>query len=234
MRYVGPVDAAQRESAERVRSQLASARPAPEVFRAALMRVPPADRDAWLDVVLGLDSLPDDGPALPRGCVPYLPCGVDALLRMVEHAEVGDSDVFVDIGAGVGRAAALVQLLTGASAIGLEIQLGLVRAARELMARASGLRVEVIEGDAAARTGLVASGSVFFLYCPFSGERLEKVLGELEVIARTRQIRVCCVDLPLPPRAWLELVSPQHEDLAVYRSAPVGRGQREHDGTILR
>lgn len=215
------VDAAHRESAERIRSLLSSAPPAPAELRAALMRIPPADRDAWLDVVLGLDSLPDDGPALPRGCVPYLPCGVDVLLRMVEHAEVQASDVFVDIGAGVGRAAALVHLVTGASAIGLEIQPALVHAAREMVARSGLSSVAQVEGDAAQLAGFITTGTVFFLYCPFSGERLEKVLDELEAIARTRQIRVCCVDLPLPARPWLTLVSPASEDLEVYRSAAV-------------
>jgi hypothetical protein len=212
------VEEAHRESAEQIRSLLASAPPAPAVFRAALTSIPPAERDAWLDVVLGLDACPDDGPELPRGCVPYLPCGVDALLRMVEHAGVRASDVFVDVGAGVGRAATLVHLLTGASAIGLEIQPALVLASRDITTRLQVLRVAPVEGDAAVLTGYIAIGSVFFLYCPFSGERLEKVLDDLEPIARTRQIRVCCVDLPLPPRPWLTLVSPPFEDLAVYRS----------------
>jgi len=40
--------------------------------------------------------------------------------------------------------------------------------------------------------------SVFFLYRPFGGERLARVLGDLEHIARTRELRVCCIDLPLP------------------------------------
>lgn len=203
-----------------MRSRLSSSPPAPELFRAALMSIAPAERDAWLDVVLGLELVPDDGPGLPRGCVPYLPCGVDALLRMVERAEVRASDVFVDIGAGVGRAAALVHLLTGASAIGLEIQPELVLASRDMTTRSGLSGVVQVEGDAAELAGLVTTGTVFFLYCPFSGERLEKVLDGLEAIARARQIRVCCVDLPLPPRSWLTLVSPRDEDLAVYRSGP--------------
>ena len=218
-----PVDAVHRQGAERMRERITSAPPTPAVFRAALLEVPPAERDAWVDLVLGLESIPDDGPELPRGCVPYVPCGVDALLRVVEHAGVGVSDVFVDIGAGVGRAAVLVHLSSGASAIGLEIQPALVRVGRAVIARFPALRVALIEGDAAVLTRSIADGTVFFLYCPFSGARLETVLDDLEAIARTRQIRVCCVDLPLPPRPWLTLVSPAFEDLAVYSSAPVGR-----------
>lgn len=187
-------------------------------FRVALLTVPFAARDAWLDLVLGLDALPEDGPKLPRGCVPYLPCSVDALLRVIDQAEVRASDVFVDIGSGVGRATALVHLLTGASAIGLEIQPELALAARTLASRLSLSLISCIEGDAATLTGLMTIGTVFFLYCPFGGERLQSVLDQLEAIARTRIVRVCCLDLPLPACEWLEPNPMLAGDLAIYRS----------------
>ena len=207
-----------RSSARRVRSSIERGIHDPSKFRAALLSVPPDARDAWLDLVLGLTELPDDGPELPRGCVPYLPCSVDVLLRMIEQAGVHASDVFVDIGSGLGRAAALVHLLTGASAIGLEIQRGLALAARDLASRLLLSRCPCIEGDAAELTGFVTIGTVFFLYCPFGGEHLMRVLDHLESIARTRMLRVCCVDLPLPSRDWLTL-DPMHSgDLAIYRS----------------
>jgi precorrin-6B methylase 2 len=134
---------------------------------------------------------------------------------------VRPGDVFVDVGSGLGRVAALTHLLSGAASIGIEIQPELVRASRQLAERVNVSRVSVVEGDAARLAGDMTTGSVFFLYCPFSGERLEQVLDGLESIARTRQIRVCCVDLPLPERPWLTLVSPPSGDLAVYRSPEV-------------
>jgi hypothetical protein len=225
------VEELHRESAERIRSLLLSGPPDPSVFRTALTSVPPLERDAWLDWVLGLDSLPDDGPELPRGCVPYLPCSVDALLRVVDVAEVQASDVFVDIGSGVGRAATLVHLLTGAAAVGLEIQPALVSASRALTTRLNVVRFSPVQGDATELTGLITIGSVFFLYCPFSGQRLEKVVDALEAIARTRPIRVCCVDLPLPSRPWLTLASPPFEDLAVYRSTLLDAPTSERSST---
>jgi Histone methylation protein DOT1 len=190
----------------------------PSTFRSALLRVAPVERDAWVDLVLGLGELPDDGPDLPRGCCPYLPCSVDAVLRMVDQAAVRASDVFVDVGSGVGRAAALVHLLTGASVIGLEVQRGLVLASRDLAARLRLSRMSTIEGDATKPTGLVTTGSVFFLYCPFSGARLARVLANLEPLARTRMLRICCVDLPLPARPWLTLETHRPGDLAIYRT----------------
>ncbi len=77
-------------------------------------------------------------------------------------------------------------------------------------------RLSCIEGDAVGVT--VTAGTVFFLYCPFSGERLAKVLGDLEAIAKARTIRIGCVDLPLPACGWLERQAPGAGDLAIYRS----------------
>ena len=208
-----------RESAETVRSLIARNLAEPDLFREALLRVPPTQRDAWVDSVFGLGEPPDDGPDLPGGCVPYLPCSVNTLLRVVERAPVRPSDVFVDIGSGLGRAAALVHLLTGARVMGLEIQAGFVLAARDLMSRLQISRVSCIEGDAAKLTSVVDVGSVFFLYCPFSGDRLAKVLAALEIVARTRMICVCSVDLPLPECPWLTLPEAAPPgDLAIYRS----------------
>jgi SAM-dependent methyltransferase len=202
-----------------MRSLLASGRATPELFRAALTGVSPRDRDAWLDRVLELEELPDDGPALPRGCAPYIPCAVDTLIAAVDYAEVCASDVFVDVGAGLGRAAVTAHLLTGASAIGLEIQPELARAASQLTKAVNTSRVSMVVGDAVELARHITIGSVFFLYCPFGGERLERLLRELEAIARTRPIRVCCVDLPLPRCEWLLPVVVPVGPLAVYKSA---------------
>lgn len=199
-------------------------------FRDELLAVSPGARDAWVDRRFGLDGLPDDDPALPMGCVPYLPSPVDVVLRMVAAADVRDSDVFVDIGMGVGRAAALVHLLTGASVIGVEIQPVLACEACALFDRLGARRVTCVVGDAPALAEHFATGSVFFLYCPFGGDRLAKVLAALEAIAAVRPIRICCVDLPLPPCPWLTLDPPHAGDLAVYRSTLVAPDLR-HAGS---
>lgn len=190
----------------------------PGAFRAALLNVEPAERDRWVDRVLGLGELPDDGPELPRGCVPYLPCPVDVLLRTVDEAPIGASDVFVDVGSGLGRAATLVHLLTGAGAIGIEVQPALALASRDLASRLRLPGVSFVTGDASTLTAFMSIGTVFFLYCPFGGERVARFLADLEPVARTRTVRVCCVDLPLPARPWLTLQTEQPGNLAIYRS----------------
>lgn len=204
-----------RRSAERARTEIERG-VRPPWFRDALTAVPAVERDAWVDRALGLGELPSDGPDLPSGCVPYLPCPVDSLLRAVDHAPVRASDVFVDVGSGVGRAPVLVHLLTGARAVGLEIQPHFVVAARELAARLS--RVSFVEGDAVELAEHLSVGSVFFLYCPFGGERVKTLLSALELIARTKTLTICCVDLPLPPCSWLLSEPSVGPDLAIHRS----------------
>lgn len=215
------MDECHAQSAEQVRQRIERGAHDRLAFRAALLAVPPGARDPWLDHVLGLGQPPDDGPELPRGCVPYLPCGVDVLIEIVDRAEVGPTDVFVDVGSGVGRAMALVHLLTGAAVVGIEIQSGLVHVARDV-ARVVSSRIANVHGDAVELTGYMMTGSVFFLYCPFGGERLQNVLTDLEAIAQTRSIRVCCVDLPLPACAWLAAAEPRGSgNVMVFRSAHV-------------
>ena len=189
----------------------------PPAFRAALTGVPESERDGWVDRVFGLEELPEDSSELPRGCVPYLPCSVNTLLRMVELADVRSGDVFVDIGSGLGRATTLTHLLTGAGAIGVEIQSALVRSARELATRLNLPRVTTIEGDAAKFSGYIATGSVFFLYAPFGGDRVNQFLDDIEWMAKIRRVRVCSVSSPLPSRSWLTPVG-FADDLTVYRS----------------
>ena len=193
----------------------------PEEFRRRLLSVAASQRDTWLDLVLGIEGVSEDGVELPRGCVPYLPCSVDVLLRMIEAAGVGEGDFFVDVGSGLGRALLLTHLLTGATALGIEVQSHLARSARALAAELNLSRCSIEAGDASALTGALAEGSVFFLYCPFSGERLATLLDALEPIASRREIRICTVDLPLPARSWLSQLALPWGDLAVYRSRPL-------------
>jgi hypothetical protein len=212
------MEVGRRERAEVIRSLVSSGGATPDVFRAALADIPQGERDAWLDLVLGIDELPGDRAELPRGCAPYIPCSVSVLVQMIERAQVRPSDVFVDIGSGLNRPGALTHLLTGAAAIGIEIQSELVRASREIATGLNASRLSVVEGDAARLAGFISIGSVFFLYCPFTGARLTRVLDDLGLIARTRPIRVCCVDMPSLSCSWLASVSLPPGSLAVYRS----------------
>jgi hypothetical protein len=112
-----------------------------------------------------------------------------------------------------------VHLFTGAETVGIEIQPRLASAARDAATRLGLPRVATFDGDAAEDPAPLARGTVFFLYCPFGGARLARVLAHLASIARVRPIRVACVDLPLPPSPWLAPIT-ESGDLAVYASRP--------------
>jgi SAM-dependent methyltransferase len=212
------VQSAFRNAAVRLRSELQGARVTPATFSAALSQIPPHERDEWLDLLWDIDGVPPDDPGLPRSCVPYLPCAVATVLEAIQQAAVTCDDVFVDVGSGAGRAALLAHLKTGAGCIGLEIQPVLARIAQ---ARADWLklnRLRFLEGDAADMVRFIPIGTVFFLYCPFGGVRLRRFLEALEDRAHTRQIRVCCVDMPsLEPR-WLARLPSTSQHIDVYES----------------
>jgi len=210
-----------RVGVRQLRSLLVKGQATPPMVRAALHEVPRADRDAWVELLWDVGEVPDDDRSLPRGCVPYLPCPVASVLSAVEAAKVTSADVFVDIGSGLGKTAFLVHALTGARTIGLEVQPVLAQAAAMRAAELELARLQFIETDALEWMSGAALGSVFFLYCPFSGQRLQRVLDALEGVARNRPIRVCSVDLPAFERPWLERVPATSADLHVYRSTQV-------------
>jgi hypothetical protein len=219
------VDDSLRLEALAARGAIASGALRGAALLARLRAVPVADRDVWVDELLGLEEPPPDVPDLPRGAVPYLPCGVDEILAMVEEAPVGPGDELVDLGAGLGRVAMLVHLLTGARARGVEIQAPLVQIARERCAALGLTGVSMVHADAAAAA---LDGSIFFLYAPFGGAVLARVIDRLEEVARRRPIVVAAVGLELPDAPWL---APRATSLAalVLYDAP---GDAPAGGTI--
>jgi len=205
--------------AEELARAIEAGRATPETVRDALARTAPRERDAFVDLALGLGSPPEDSPDLPRGCVPYLPCPVDTLAKALTLADVRATDRVVDIGCGAGRTVAMTRLLTGAHVIGVEVQRHLAAASRELVERLRLDRVVIERCDVLSGPPCLDEGSVFFLYCPFGGSRLTALLARLEVLASRREVRVCCVDLPLPPCRWLTPIASGAPNLTVNRSA---------------
>jgi SAM-dependent methyltransferase len=161
--------------------------------------VPVLDRNEWVDAVLGMDPPPADRN-LPRGGVPYLPCGVDEIIEAVRDAPVRAEDVFVDLGSGLGRVAILASLISGARSCGIEIQEHLVDAARACSLALHLPEVSFVHGDASEAD---LEGSVFFMYAPFNGDLLRRVLARLEARARQHPIVVCTVGMALSEAPWM-------------------------------
>jgi SAM-dependent methyltransferase len=155
--------------------------------------VTPHDRDTFADELLGFDYVPGDDQ-LPRGGTPYLPCGVEEILRMCREVPLSPSDVFADLGSGVGRVAILAHLVSGARSGGIEIQKALVGVARERVEALKLPDVTFVLGNALEAP---LEANVYFMYSPFNGETLRQVLARLEALARTRPVVICTVDMEL-------------------------------------
>jgi hypothetical protein len=186
-------------------------------LRELLLGVPPRDRNPFVEELLGAGGAPADDPELPRGSVPYLPCGVDEILAMVAEVPIGPDDQLVDLGSGLGRVVILGHLLSGARARGVEIQRALVDASRACAEELGLDRVSFTHEDA-ARADL--DGSIAFLYAPFNGPTLTRVLRRLEGMRkeRGRPLVVCTVGLELPDETWLERRPSSCPALAIYLS----------------
>jgi SAM-dependent methyltransferase len=208
----------------RLRAQIARAEIESGALRGAallelLCSVAFRDRDVWTDELLGLPPPPPDIPDLPRGSVPYLPCGVDDIVAMVREVPVRPDDELVDLGAGLGRVVILAHLLSGARARGVEIQEPLVRSARSRCDELGLTAVSFVHADA-AQTEL--DGSIFFLYAPCNGEMLANVLRRLEEVARRRPIVLGAVDLELHDVPWLRPRVTSRVSLHLYDSCVPG------------
>jgi SAM-dependent methyltransferase len=121
--------------------------------------------------------------------VAYQPAPLRQILALIDSAQVGPSDHLYDLGSGLGQAAILAALLSGARATGVEIEPAYVESAQRSAARLGLSSVDFIQGD--AREASLTGGTVYFLYTPFRGPLLRQVSERLKVEAAQRPIRVC-------------------------------------------
>jgi len=110
--------------------------------------------------------------------VPYL-----ALLRALRHVPISPQDVFLDYGAGMGRAMAIAGLHPFARIIGIELTEELARKGKanlEIAARRLECRnVELIVGNAQTYDP-PASVTVFHFFNPFIGDVLRDVVARIK------------------------------------------------------
>ena len=194
------MDEAFRQKARAARREIAAGTLRGVALAALILSTPPADRDVFVDELLGLEEAPPDSAELPRGAVPYLPCGVAEILTLAHELPLRPDDTLVDLGAGLGRVVMLAHLLSGVRGRGIEVQAPLVERARARSAALDLPDVSFIHADAAAAD---LDGSIFFLYAPFTGPTLARVLHRLEALAQRQRITLCTVDLELSHLTWL-------------------------------
>ena len=99
------------------------------------------------------------------------------------------ADVLVDLGSGLGHVALLASMLTGVQGLGIEVEAAYVASAQECAQSLNLNRVRFIHED--ARAADLSSGTVFYLYSPFTGSILADVLERLRKESTRRPIRIC-------------------------------------------
>ncbi|WP_164016969.1 methyltransferase domain-containing protein [Pyxidicoccus trucidator] len=186
----------------------------PEALRAAVRRgslrgpalaallesLPVFERDAWVERLLGIDTVPLTPHTRHGELIGHHASGVGALLQLLRDVPVRATDVFVDLGSGLGKATLLTHLLTGATVVGLEHEPALVDAARQRATDLGLTGVTYVLGDARAS---VPEGTVYYLYLPFTGAALEAAMARLEAASRGREVVVCTLGLDLARWPWL-------------------------------
>lgn len=180
----------------------------------------PEQRDAAVEQLLGISQHPLGKPRLDPELVGYIPSGVAPIVQAVRLAPIGPEDVVVDIGAGLGKVALLVHLLTGARVRGIELQPELVAVA-ERQAQALGLdAIRYEQGD--ARLADLSGASIVYLYLPFTGATLDAALARIEAAACRRDLVVCTLGLDLGRRGWLRERPLDELWLSIYESVVPG------------
>lgn len=137
----------------------------------------------------------------------YQPTPARHIFDLLERTALTDEDVLIDIGSGLGHVPILTSLWTGARSIGVELEPAYVACARRVVESLNLKRVSFIEGD--GRVMDYSSGTVFYLYTPFTGTMLRSTLELLRREATTRDIRLCTFGPCTPTiarEAWLDAV----------------------------
>lgn len=143
------------------------------------------------ELVAGVLQIPDPVEVTRPGHehVFYQPTPVRHVLAMIEQSGLSEDDVLVDFGSGLGQLCIVASILTGARAIGIEIEHAYIESAREC---ARNLRLSCIEFlQADAREADLSRGTVFHLYSPFTGSILRAVLDRLRHESTKQPIKVC-------------------------------------------
>lgn len=175
--------------------------------------------DELIAGVLGLREPAGEALLTPE-MVFYQPTPVRHILEMIRLSGLGESDVLLDLGSGLGHVPMLASILTGARTIGIEVDSAYVRCARECATNLGLERVTFVEED--ARFADLRAGTVFHLYTPFTGGMLRAVLDRLRREGERRAICLCtlgpCAEV-VAGQAWLRsMTAVDTERITCFRS----------------
>jgi hypothetical protein len=159
-------------------------------------------------------TMPEQTKDLEPEMVYYQKTPVRIVLELVEKSQYQKGDFFVDLGSGLGQVAILVNLLTGIPCKGIEYEPSFCDFANICAKGLSLSNVTFVETD--ARKADYSEGTIFFMFTPFRGEIMEKVLKLLKIQSLFRKIKIitygpCTSQVAL--QDWLHFAIPKHNDM---------------------
>ena len=144
--------------------------------------------DIFVNLLLGTTELPTRLVTLEPEMVEFHKTPAKVILELTDTHRFTSSDIFYDLGSGLGQVAILVHLLTGIPSRGIEIEPAYCEYAR---GNAAALQLsEVLFIHADARTADFSEGTVFYMYTPFTGEIMATVLKRLRAESVRRPISI--------------------------------------------
>ncbi|HEY1139983.1 MAG TPA: methyltransferase domain-containing protein [Lysobacter sp.] len=177
-------------------------------------------RDDWLSGVLGFGEPQAPTIELSADMVFYQPTPVRHIVAMIAASGLGEGDVLIDLGSGLGHVPLLAAILTRARTIGVELEPAYVACAQQVASSLNLVNASFVQGD--VRDTDFSAGTVFYLYTPFKGALLRDVLDRLRAEAKRRPLRLCTFGpctATLAGEPWLVAESlPETDRIAVFRT----------------
>ena len=179
--------------------------------------------DTFVDGLLQIAALPRPRRQPDPEMVYYQATPARIVLDLVDRLALSSQDVLYDLGSGLGRVVMTAALVSDARVIGVEFEPAYYEYAQRHAQALSLAQVSFVNAD--AREVRYADGTVFFLYTPFKGKILQRVLQLLHYEARSRRIRLCTYGpgtLDMLQQTWLRSVDdpePTIHRAAIFESA---------------
>jgi hypothetical protein len=155
-------------------------------------------RDHLVEEILDI-AYPPVEPADIGGVFHGCPSGLADVLFLIGESGLAMDHTLVDLGSGRGKVVLLAAILTGARAVGIEIDRRLVGRAREAADALHVTRARFVEGD--VREVELPIADAYFMFVP--AVRSTDLAARLEPIAAKRRIRLFSQPLDTGQLPWL-------------------------------
>ena len=170
--------------------------------------------DIFINGLSLFQPIPDQTKILEPDMVGYQKTPASIVFELVGRFHFRQEDVFFDLGSGLGQVAILVNLLTGVTVKGIELDPAFCDYAEDCAADLNLHNVTFINVD--ARKADYSEGTIFFMYTPFRGGILDEVAAVLRKESLQRKITIitygpCTAQVAL--QSWLKLEVPEDSNI---------------------